>query len=63
MLANCPLPTHISITGWVDPRAIVRLGLGQMKNTMTSLGIKPETFQLEAQCLNQLRYQIHHYKV
>jgi hypothetical protein len=31
-------------------------GLGQLKNAMTSLGIKPMTFQLVALCLNQLCY-------
>jgi hypothetical protein len=31
-------------------------GLGQLKNLMTSSGIKPETFWLVAQCLNQLCY-------
>jgi hypothetical protein len=45
----------ISVRGRVDPRATVRLkGLGQWKNPMTSLGIKPVTFQLVAKCLNQL---------
>jgi hypothetical protein len=35
----------------------VRLeGLGQLKHPMTSLGIEPMTFQLVAQCLNQLHY-------
>jgi hypothetical protein len=41
----------ISVTGWVDPRAIVRLeGLGKLKkkNPMTSSGIEPATFQLVA---------------
>jgi hypothetical protein len=37
----------ISVTDRVDPMTIVRLeGLGQLKNLMTSLGIKPVTFQL-----------------
>jgi hypothetical protein len=32
----------ISVRGWVDSRATVRLeGLGQLKNQMTSSGIKP----------------------
>jgi hypothetical protein len=42
----------------VDPWAIVRLeGLGQLKNPMTSSGIKPATFRLVA-CLNQLCYRV-----
>jgi hypothetical protein len=37
----------------------VRLeGLGQLKNPMTSSGIEPATFRLEAQSLNQLRYRV-----
>jgi hypothetical protein len=32
--------------------------LGQLKNTITSLGIKPTTFQLSAQCLKQLRHRV-----
>jgi hypothetical protein len=37
----------------------VRLeGLGQLKNPMTSSGIKPATFRLVAECLNQLRYRV-----
>jgi hypothetical protein len=32
----------ISVRGWVDPRNILRLeGLGQLKNPVTSLEIKP----------------------
>jgi hypothetical protein len=48
-----------SIRGWVNPRATVRMeGSGQLKNSMTSSGIKPATFQLVAQHLDQLRYRV-----
>jgi hypothetical protein len=54
----------ISVRAWVYLRAIVRLeGLGQLKNPMTSSGIKPVTFWLVAQCRNQLRYRVPPYKI
>jgi hypothetical protein len=50
--AGRPLPpgrflVHISVRVGVDPRAIVRLeGLGQLKNPITSSGVKPATYRL-----------------
>jgi len=45
----------ISVTGWVDSTAKMCLeGLCQWKLPMVPSGIKPMTFQLVAQCLNQL---------
>jgi hypothetical protein len=43
----------ISVTGRIDPRAIVRLEeLGQLKNLITLSGIESATFRLVAQRLN-----------
>jgi hypothetical protein len=62
--AGRPLPpgrflVFISVRGWIDPRAVVRLeGLGQLTNMMTISRIETETFRLVAQCLNQLRYRV-----
>jgi hypothetical protein len=48
----------ISVRGWVDPRAIVRLeGLGQLKYSISS-GLECVTFLLVAWCRNQLRYRV-----
>jgi hypothetical protein len=49
------IPELVSVRRWVNTRAIVQMeDLGQLKNPMTSSGIKPMTLQLVAQCPNQL---------
>jgi hypothetical protein len=57
--ANCPLPPGripviISVRGSVNTRALVQLEeLGQLKNPVTSSGIKSMTFQLVAYVIPQ----------
>jgi hypothetical protein len=59
--AGRPLPPErflvlISVRGWVDPRAIVRLvGIGQLRYPITSSGTEPAIIRLAAECLNKLR--------
>jgi hypothetical protein len=53
--SSCPLPpgrflVPISVTSWVNPRAIVRLeGLGKVKNSVTSLRIETHDLQTVAE--------------
>jgi hypothetical protein len=50
-------PVLISVRGWVNSSATVRLeGIDTLKNPLNSLGLVPATIGLAAQCPNQLRY-------
>jgi hypothetical protein len=57
--AGSPLPPGIflvliSVRGWVDSRATLRLEeLGRLKNQITSSGMEHATFRLAAECLNR----------
>jgi hypothetical protein len=47
-------PSHL-----LDAESTTELvGLGQLKNPITSSGIEPATFRLIAECLNQLCYRM-----
>jgi hypothetical protein len=56
-----PAALYLQEDSWysflLEARATVRLQeLGQLENSINRTGIEPSTFQLVAQCLNQLRY-------
>jgi len=50
---------HISVRGWVDPRAIVwPEGLYQWRIPITPAGIENATFRIIARWINQLRHRV-----